>query len=75
MALFAALQLVSMDAILPEQDLLKPREAQNWLGVSERTLWRFIAEGRIAHVRVGAQVRFKRDDIEEFITSNRVGMV
>jgi len=55
-----------------EQRLLKPQETQLHLGVSERTLWRFIAEGRIAYVRVGAQLRFRKQDIDAFLARNRV---
>ena len=42
------------------------------LGVTQRTLYRFIDEARIPAYRLGRVIRLKADDVELFIESSRV---
>ena len=54
-----------IDNSMPE--LLKPRDAADLLELSERTLKKHVAAGRLRVVRIGGLTRFRADDIREFI--------
>ena len=55
---------------LPTEKLLTPREVASWLHVSVDWVQGHATakEPRIASVRIGKLLRFRREDIEEFIT-------
>jgi excisionase family DNA binding protein len=54
----------------PEQDeVLTYPEAAAVLRVSERTLYRLVAEGKVPHQRVGVQVRFLRSELLAMLRS------
>ena len=55
-----------------KQMLLTFQELRQEFGVSDRTLRRLIAERRIAYTRAGAQIRFRRDDVDEYLDRHRV---
>ena len=44
-------------------------QAQNTLGVSRRTMYRLIAAGALAAIKVGGRWRFRTEDIQKYITS------
>lgn len=50
-------------------DLQTVAEVAEQLKVHEKTLRRWIAEGRIPVVRIGRLVRISRDDLEAFLRS------
>lgn len=45
-------------------EYLSPEEASSMLGVSRRTIERYVKEGRIQRYRRGVRVLFKRSDVE-----------
>ncbi len=49
--------------------LLRPREAADWLKVSERTLWSLTQRGRLTAVRIGRSVRYDLADLVAFVES------
>jgi len=51
---------------------LKIQEAAGFLSVSVSTLYGWVYQRRIPHIKVGRAVRFDRRDLETFIRSNRV---
>ena len=55
---------------LPANKLLTPREVASWLDVSIDWVQDHATakEPRIASVRVGKLLRFRQEDVEEFIT-------
>ena len=55
---------------LPSEKLLTPREVASWLDVSVDWVQDHVTakEPRIASVRIGKLLRFRREDVEEFIT-------
>ena len=55
---------------LPAEKLLTPREVASWLDVSVDWVQDHATgkEPRIAAVRIGKLLRFRREDVEEFIT-------
>jgi excisionase family DNA binding protein len=55
-----------------KQMLLTFQELREEFGVSDRTLRRLIAERRIAYTRAGTQIRFRRDDVDEYLDRHRV---
>lgn len=51
---------------------LSTAEAAKYLGITPRTLYRFIDEGQIAGYRFGRVIRLKQDDVDAFIDSSRI---
>jgi excisionase family DNA binding protein len=54
--------------------LLSYGDVARWLGIKLGTLYALVHENRIPHVRIGARsVRFKRDDLLEWIAARTIG--
>jgi excisionase family DNA binding protein len=51
---------------------LSTAEAAKFLGITPRTLYRFIDEGQLPGYRFGRVIRLKQDDVEAFIESSRI---
>lgn len=51
---------------------LSTREAAEYLGVTLRTLYRFIDEGQLAAYQFGRVIRLKSPDVESFIDASRI---
>lgn len=50
------------------ESLLTVREASEWLGIHEKTLYRWVALGKLPHVRVGGHaVRLRHSDLLEIV--------
>ena len=48
------------------------QDAAKRLGVTTRTLYRFIDEGSVAAYKMGRVIRIKKTDLDAFIDSTRV---
>ena len=53
------------------QELLRAKEAAQFLNVSENTIRMWIWQRRLPAVRLGRAVRLRRRDLEEIIERNR----
>ena len=51
---------------------LSTADAAKYLGITTRTLYRFIDEGHIAGYRFGRVIRLKQDDVDQFIDNSRI---
>jgi excisionase family DNA binding protein len=51
---------------------LSTAEAAKFLGITPRTLYRFIDEGQIPGYRFGRVIRLKQEDVEVFIEASRI---
>ena len=51
---------------------LSTAEAAKYLGITPRTLYRFIDQGDIAAFRFGRVIRLKQDDVDRFIEARRI---
>lgn len=51
---------------------LSTKEAADRLGVTPRTLYRFIDQGELPGYRLGRVIRLKLTDIDEFIEASRI---
>jgi excisionase family DNA binding protein len=51
---------------------LNTQEAARCLGVTTRTLYRFVDEGLLPAYKMGRVFRLKKRDVEVFIETNRV---
>jgi excisionase family DNA binding protein len=49
--------------------LLTISETAKVLGVSRTTIYRFINDGKLKSVRVGCRLRFRQQDIEDFVNA------
>ncbi|HSS09026.1 MAG TPA: helix-turn-helix domain-containing protein [Acidimicrobiales bacterium] len=49
-------------------DLLTVREVARRAKVSERTVWRWVEDGRLPAIRVGGIVRFQHADVDALLT-------
>jgi len=54
-------------------DFIGTLEACDMLGCSQRTLYRLLAEKKIRGYKPAGKLRFRRDELEMFITSAPVG--
>ncbi|MCB1038056.1 MAG: helix-turn-helix domain-containing protein [Acidimicrobiales bacterium] len=51
---------------------LSTAEAAKYLGITPRTLYRFIDEGQIAGFRFGRVIRLRQEDVDAFIEASRI---
>jgi len=51
---------------------MSTKEAAEYLGVTLRSLYRFIDEGGLAAYKFGRVIRLKQDDVETFIEASRI---
>lgn len=51
---------------------LNTQEAARRLGITTRTLYRFIDEGSLAAYKMGRVLRLKKTDVDAFIETSRV---
>ncbi|MGQ0522003.1 MAG: helix-turn-helix domain-containing protein [Actinomycetota bacterium] len=51
---------------------MSTRDTSERLGVTLRTLYRFIDEGQIAAYKLGRVIRLKESDVEAFIENARI---
>lgn len=54
-----------------ERGLLSREEAQAYLGIGATMLWKLEAEGKVAAVRIGRRVLFRREDLDAFVEGCR----
>ena len=59
---------------MPDDDpcWLSTAEAARRLGLTSRTLYRFIDDGRIPAYRFGRVIRLKQADVDAFIDASRI---
>ncbi len=51
---------------------LSTADAAKFLGITPRTLYRFIDEGQIPGHRFGRVIRLKQSDVDQFIEDTRI---
>jgi excisionase family DNA binding protein len=51
---------------------LSTADAARMLGITPRTLYRFINQGDLPAYRFGRVIRVKRDDVETFVEASRI---
>jgi len=61
-----------MDNSTSPPRLLKERAAAAYLGIAYRTLWGWRKQGCISYIRFGKQIRYTREDLDEFVRSRRI---
>ena len=56
-----------------ENTLMGPAEVAKYLGVTERTLYQWAQSGKVPALKVGSVWRFRRNEIDRWLESNRSG--
>jgi excisionase family DNA binding protein len=56
----------------PEIIWMSTADAARRLGITTRTLYRFINEGQLPAYRLGRVIRLKQDDVDAFIDTCRI---
>ena len=59
---------------MPTKYLSVKEVAQRWR-VSHMTIYRLIAEGSLAHTRIGRQIRVEESEADRFIEDNTWGII
>lgn len=54
--------------------LFRPREAAQWLKISERSLWSLTQRGELPAVRIGRSVRYVLADLIVFVEARKSGV-
>jgi excisionase family DNA binding protein len=62
-----------MDAVMSEDHFLTTEEVLDYLQVNLRTIYRLIKAGKIPAVRVGRQWRFRKHDIDAWLSAGKSG--
>jgi len=57
---------------VPEIDWVTSQEAAAWLGVTVRTLYRAIDEGKLTAYRMGRVIRIQRPDLEAYLADSKI---
>lgn len=52
--------------------LVGVKEAAEYLDLSQRMIYYLVSRGEIAHVRVGASIKFTIDQLDSFVESRSV---
>jgi putative molybdopterin biosynthesis protein len=55
-----------------DTEWLSTQEASRRLGITTRTLYRFVDQGDLPAYRMGRVIRLKAADVEQFIESSRI---
>ena len=61
-----------VDAMASEIEWLSTQDAARRLGITPRTLYRFIDLGDLPAYRLGRVIRLKADDVDAFIEASRI---
>jgi excisionase family DNA binding protein len=48
----------------PDRPFVSPKEFRELLGISERTMWRWLAQRKIPHIKVGGAVRIPTSTLD-----------
>ena len=60
-----------MPDIPANQNLMTLKEVCNYLGVTRYTIYRLIKDGQLPASRVGGQWRFRRSEVEEYLSKKK----
>lgn len=55
-----------------DNNLLDIKEVARYLHIAKSTLYRWVNQKKIKHVKIGSRVLFSQDDLNEFINNNTV---
>ena len=64
--------MATVDAMTPEIEWLSTAEAAGRLGITPRTLYRFLDEGQLPGYRFGRVIRLQATDVDDFIERSRI---
>jgi excisionase family DNA binding protein len=53
--------------ISKEKQLIDTKEASEFLGIKKNTLYEWIIQKKIPHIKVGRLVKFRKEDLEEWL--------
>jgi len=65
--LFVSEKDIVSGQIKKEKQLLDTKEAAEFLGISKNTLYEWIIQRKIPHIKVGRLVKFRREDLEAWL--------
>lgn len=51
---------------------LSTRKAAKLIGITDHTLYRYVDQGKLPAFRIGRVIRYRRSDVEAFITRSRI---
>jgi len=57
--------------ITKQKELLSTEETAEFLGISKNTLYEWIIQKRVPHIKVGRLVKFKREDLENWLKTRK----
>lgn len=55
--------------------MLSIKQAAEYMGLSTKTLYRFVLERRLGHYKIGSRILIRQEDVEEFLGQCRIEKV
>jgi excisionase family DNA binding protein len=59
------------DSLKSENTLVSVGELARYLSVSESMVYKLVEKQGIPHVRIGSCIRFRKDDVDHWLKTNR----
>lgn len=57
--------------MIEEKQIFTDKQASDYLGISQVTLWRERKKGKIAFRRIASKIVYLKQDIEEYLERNK----
>ena len=77
MSLYCSLTIMSIGFTAEQgtKAMFNPDELGQFLGISKATVYRLISNRKMPFYKVGGGLRFRREDIEEYLKTVRIGPI
>ena len=64
-------KVIVSGVITKQKELLSTEETADFLGISKNTLYEWIVQKRIPHLKVGRLVKFRREELDEWLKKRK----
>ena len=65
------MEAIQENSGLSEFKTYSTQEVAEWIGVTKKTLYKYMKEGKISFFQVDAVIRFEKEDVQDFLSKNK----